>query len=84
MKGPHGWVVRDATGWFVCEVTSEANAHRIAAAPDMEEALESMLSEHCGQNNHECDDIVHDLARTALAKAREIIELEALPKGPQS
>ena len=48
----------------------EANARFIAAAPDMEEALESMLSEHCGQNNHECDDIVHDLARTALAKAK--------------
>ena len=48
----------------------EANARLIAAAPDLLEALESMLSEHCGQNNHECDDIVHDLARTALAKAK--------------
>ena len=70
------WVIESQDGVSVSSVYTpagqrevrQANARFIAAAPEMLEELESMLSEHCG--NHECDDVVHDLARTALAKAK--------------
>ena len=62
------WGIKNSVDEPICDRLDEACARFIAAAPDMEEALEGLLSEHCG--NHECDDIVHDLARTALAKAK--------------
>ena len=80
---PGPWIIMEGTDWVIVspEVSvaavytprgvrevRQANARLISAAPDLLEALESMLSEHCG--NHECDDVVHDLARTALAKAK--------------
>ena len=66
--GPNCETIAFATAQPGDQWKAAANARRMAAAPDMEKALESMLSEHCG--NHECDDVVHDLARTALAKAK--------------
>ena len=54
--------------WAELREVRQANARLIAAAPDLLEALESMLSEHCG--NHECDDVAHDLARTTIAKIK--------------
>ena len=53
---------------------SRANAHLIAAAPDMYDAMEAMLSEFCRQSDTAASDWRPDspagMAFAALAKAR--------------
>ena len=42
VRGADDWLVRDADDWLVAVTTSKIDADRIAAAPDMEKALEVM------------------------------------------
>ena len=69
LKGRDGWVVRDATGWLVCEVTSEANARFIAAGPDLEEGLDRCLGVFRTLGGNEQAE-VYRAGKAALAKAR--------------
>ena len=38
--------VRAKEGWLICQTSSDANAHLIAAAPMLYEALENILSDY--------------------------------------
>lgn len=79
-RGWDGRVVNGSDGNWIADLTlyhdtSEANAHLIASAPDLYEALEEMLKETTEMIKlGECDsDWCHDgriLATKALAKAR--------------
>ncbi len=76
--GVEWWVIDAATGDRICAVDSgsqaEANANRIAAAPDLLAALEQCATELTSilqGGGRRGDGIrVRDAARAALAKAR--------------
>ncbi|HAX40273.1 MAG TPA: hypothetical protein DCY10_05305 [Clostridiales bacterium] len=59
--------IRAGDGWIgrIHWHNRDANASLIAAAPDMYEALKSMLNLHLSHHNHP----IHAAARAALAKA---------------
>ena len=65
-REPGGYVVRGHDGWMIAPVTAEANARFIAAAPDMEKALEYVIS----KGTIDMDDAMIDVVTAALAKAK--------------
>ena len=69
-----GWLVADANGDIVAnEIDSRSSLYRIAAVPDMEKALEAIVSYHeriLGLYLDEDWRVVMEDVRAALAKAR--------------
>jgi hypothetical protein len=75
---PTPWVIRDNAPWFsvaddnrhtvACRIASEANAHLIAAAPDLLAALETLLPVAATAFGALTVDL--DAARAAIAKAK--------------
>ena len=74
-KDYHGWAVRDADGWLIAVTPRKISADRMAAAPDMLEALEWACSQLCVyptwcEANHPVRKPKHDAIRAAIAKAK--------------
>ena len=42
VKDYHGWAVRDADDWLIAVTTRKIEADRIAAVPEMVDALEAL------------------------------------------
>ena len=82
---PGPWHIMEGTDWVIVspEVSvaavytprgdrevRQANARLIAAAPDIEKALEILLDSHSGMSNRNCNCDECAPAKAALAKAR--------------
>ena len=65
------YVSADGVDGMVAIVNGEANARRVAAAPEMLEALKAMYNFHCANS---CQGPIHSFARAAIAKATGLTE----------
>ena len=75
VKDYHGWAIRDADDWLIAVTPRKIEADRMAAAPDMLEALEWACSQLCQYPtwcgaNHPVRKPKHDAIRATIAKAR--------------
>ena len=64
--------VTDSKSEFVAYVAVKVDARFIAAAPDMEKALEILLDSHSGMSNRNCSCDECAPAKAALAKAKGV------------
>ena len=62
------WLVWTASGSIRVWIEDESDARLMASAPDMEDALEALLLDHCYPSI--CNRPAHKQAYAALAKAR--------------
>lgn len=62
-------LIADVSDWWYDVGQAEANAHLIAAAPDLLEALVELLPLADDEVSHTYDNVL-DIARAAIAKAR--------------
>ena len=74
VKDYHGWAVRDADDWLIAVTTRKIEADRIAAVPEMVDALKAL--EECvtvpcakGEYQHPCPPCVRQM-HAAIAKAK--------------
>lgn len=74
----HSWCVHIGENFYACENVSEAEARLIAAAPELLEALQSLLSRaeylygmaYYSEPDSHTDDVAFNAVRAAIAKAK--------------